>query len=293
LNKTFRKIPRPVTDPGKGSYWIVDYSQGEGNKRVRKRNKKPTKAQLARQAAEADKERQAGQSAGSAAGPSRHSRSGSDDSHSSRGSNFGGLDDSAIDPALSAQGHRVGMQRPTPRNRFRANPPYTSGSNEGSKSPDSRGVHMSTSSVSPGSLGGRQFSTLGDRSSVLAQNQPAFGRSSLVPAAPVVTPAAALSPFSMTINTSTSASPSDLTTVMPTTNTEAASSAGHGFSGYKDSNVSFLQGRTLQPPSRGGRAAASARASSLTFQPRSTSNSSGSEGQGEGRTSNATYLGPN
>lgn len=29
--------PRPVTDPGKGSYWSIDISTGEGNKRERKR----------------------------------------------------------------------------------------------------------------------------------------------------------------------------------------------------------------------------------------------------------------
>lgn len=44
-------MQRPITEPGKGSYWMIDLTQGEGNKRVRKRNKKPTKAQLAAQAA--------------------------------------------------------------------------------------------------------------------------------------------------------------------------------------------------------------------------------------------------
>lgn len=53
MNKCFRRIPKPVTEPGKGSFWVVDYSQGTGNKRERKRNKKPTKAQLRRQAEEA------------------------------------------------------------------------------------------------------------------------------------------------------------------------------------------------------------------------------------------------
>ncbi|PCH42524.1 hypothetical protein WOLCODRAFT_163856 [Wolfiporia cocos MD-104 SS10] len=48
LNKCFRKLPKPITEPGKGSFWVVDYSQGEGNKRQRKRNKRPTKAELAR-----------------------------------------------------------------------------------------------------------------------------------------------------------------------------------------------------------------------------------------------------
>ncbi|KAJ7266549.1 hypothetical protein C8J57DRAFT_1229120 [Mycena rebaudengoi] len=37
LNKVFRNIPRPVTEPGKGSYWGLDVSGGEGYKRPRKR----------------------------------------------------------------------------------------------------------------------------------------------------------------------------------------------------------------------------------------------------------------
>ena len=32
-----------MTDPGKGCYWVVDWSKGDGNKRVRKRNKRSKK----------------------------------------------------------------------------------------------------------------------------------------------------------------------------------------------------------------------------------------------------------
>lgn len=53
LNKCFRKVPRPIAEPGKGQFWVVDYSQGEGNKRERKRNKKKTKAER-----EAEQERE-------------------------------------------------------------------------------------------------------------------------------------------------------------------------------------------------------------------------------------------
>ncbi|KAJ6608156.1 hypothetical protein B0H10DRAFT_1680054, partial [Mycena sp. CBHHK59/15] len=37
LNKVFRTMQRPVTEPGKGSYWELDVSGGEGYKRARKR----------------------------------------------------------------------------------------------------------------------------------------------------------------------------------------------------------------------------------------------------------------
>ncbi|KZT29781.1 winged helix DNA-binding domain-containing protein, partial [Neolentinus lepideus HHB14362 ss-1] len=40
LNKVFRQVPRPITEPGKGKYWVVDLSEGTGNKRERKRNRK-------------------------------------------------------------------------------------------------------------------------------------------------------------------------------------------------------------------------------------------------------------
>ncbi|TDL25842.1 winged helix DNA-binding domain-containing protein, partial [Rickenella mellea] len=40
----FQKKSRPITEPGKGHYWYLDFTKGAGYKRQRKRNKKPTKA---------------------------------------------------------------------------------------------------------------------------------------------------------------------------------------------------------------------------------------------------------
>lgn len=53
----FRKMPRDITEPGKGSYWTVDFEAGSGNKRERKRNKRPTKAERERRAALASSSR--------------------------------------------------------------------------------------------------------------------------------------------------------------------------------------------------------------------------------------------
>lgn len=44
LNKVFRRLQKPITEPGKGSYWTVDFGAGEGNKRDRKRVKRGSKA---------------------------------------------------------------------------------------------------------------------------------------------------------------------------------------------------------------------------------------------------------
>ncbi|EJD06558.1 winged helix DNA-binding domain-containing protein, partial [Fomitiporia mediterranea MF3/22] len=44
LLAAFVREPKPVTEPGKGAYWRVDFSKGEGNKRVRKRNKPQKKS---------------------------------------------------------------------------------------------------------------------------------------------------------------------------------------------------------------------------------------------------------
>jgi hypothetical protein len=40
LNKIFRQVPRPITEVGKGQYWKLDFSDGVGNKRERKRRVK-------------------------------------------------------------------------------------------------------------------------------------------------------------------------------------------------------------------------------------------------------------
>lgn len=224
----------------------MDYSQGEGNKRVRKRNKKPTKAQLARQAAEEEQARQQGRPAGSSrAGPAQ-SDSDSEDSQESGAGGMGSFDDPAIDPALSGQGHRVGVQRNPPRSKSRGNPPYTNR------------VSSSESAGSPGALstGPHSFPTFGHGNMMenltIAQNQPAFGRPSFgstAAAAPISNP----SSFN---GVSNSPSPHGFTQ-NPTPDAGA-------FSGYTAAAASFIQGRTLPAP-LGGRAASGTREQNSEF----------------------------
>ena len=144
---------------------MVDYSQGEGNKRLRKRNKKPTKAQLARLASEAE-ERTRQQ--GAVAGPSNINRSDSEGSQASAHENT--IDDSMIDPVLTAQSvHRVGSQRSvrSTRSSTRLNSPY----------PSSVRVHSTASASPEPSSGAGYHSRLPSHGS---PGQPAFGQSSFI-----------------------------------------------------------------------------------------------------------------
>ncbi|RXW18765.1 hypothetical protein EST38_g7082 [Candolleomyces aberdarensis] len=43
LNQVFRNVHRPLTEPGKGNYWEIDHSKGEGYKRDRKRKSRKGK----------------------------------------------------------------------------------------------------------------------------------------------------------------------------------------------------------------------------------------------------------
>lgn len=45
LNRCFEKVARPITEPGKGSYWTVNLNGPEGTRRVRKRRSKKAKAE--------------------------------------------------------------------------------------------------------------------------------------------------------------------------------------------------------------------------------------------------------
>ena len=122
LNKVFVNIPRPITEPGKGSYWRLDLSQGEGYKRPRIRKSRAQQREAAQQ-----------QAAQEQAGDNRAARHGTGDVSPQTASSSGhsnmaaaSIDDANIDPQLRDQGHRVGEKRvrSTPR-RTDAISPYS------------------------------------------------------------------------------------------------------------------------------------------------------------------------
>lgn len=106
LNKVFKNVPRAITEPGKGSYWQLDCSGGEGYKRPRKRRSKSARAALEQcddddSSSEGDMQGttapQAGVPAGSNHPPNHSSPAASDDSY--------------IDPELRQGSHIVGEGR--------------------------------------------------------------------------------------------------------------------------------------------------------------------------------------
>ena len=171
LYKCFRRIQKPITEPGKGSYWIVDYSDGAGTKRPRKRNKRPTKAQLRAQAEAEAQELQA---------------QAQDDVESSPEEDEGfpspsQSQDMLIDPMLQEHGHQVGhgrTSRSATRMARRGNSPYS----QGVPTP-AQGRHVRQQVASaPAVMAHPTFS--GPRQLAGAFNQPSFGQTSLgLPAA--------------------------------------------------------------------------------------------------------------
>lgn len=119
LNKVFKHVPRAITEPGKGSYWQLDCSSGEGYKRPRKRRSKSARAALEQDddddsSSEDDMEGmnapQAGMPTGLGHTPHRPSPTASDDSY--------------IDPELRQGSHIVGEGRTRAASRRSATSPY-------------------------------------------------------------------------------------------------------------------------------------------------------------------------
>lgn len=164
LYKCFRRIQKPITEPGKGSYWVVDYSLGAGTKRPRKRNKRPTKAELR---ARAEAEAQGLQPPDEAESSQEEDEAFPSPSQPPQ--------DVPIDPMLQAQGHQVGQgrtSRPATRMARRANSPYMQGIQYPVQGRHTRqGVDTATIAAQPGGQGSRQLSA--------TFNQPSFGQPSL------------------------------------------------------------------------------------------------------------------
>ena len=98
LYKCFRRIAKPITEPGKGSYWVVDYTRGVGTKRPRKRRDKRSKNAQddAMQVDDSDKDAKEEEASEDEGFPSP--------AHSSQGI-----------PSDYGRSHQVGHSRPTAR----------------------------------------------------------------------------------------------------------------------------------------------------------------------------------
>jgi len=212
---------------------MVDYSQGEGNKRLRKRNKKPTKAQLARMALVA--EEQAHHQQGASAGPSNTNRSDSEGSQGSGPETI--INDSMIDPVLTAQsGHRVGTQRSvrSTRSSTRLNSPYLSGARV-------QGTASASPEPSSGVGGFPRLPSLG------SSGQPAFGQSSLIQQSSarssIIQPPSTT--FGQTANIQAHATSSSRESRVPSSSGLGAS----GFTQYQSHTQSFLPPSAQLPSS--------------------------------------------
>ena len=111
LNKVFQRASRPIAEPGKGSYWKLDVSGGEGYKRTRKR--RPRNKMMV---SEGDDGTSETDDRTSPMEPSQHTvPSQSSATH---------VEDAHIDPELRSGGHVVGGSRSRSAPRRVGNNPY-------------------------------------------------------------------------------------------------------------------------------------------------------------------------
>ena len=128
LNKIFRRVHKPITEPGKGGYWTVDSTAGEGNKRERKRKRAGKAQQAATANADQPSASQVAEDVSSDEERGIQSASvGMSHGHGQfPGSYFGGstYEEPTIDPALLNQGHFSGHDQTQSRSERLVPAPY-------------------------------------------------------------------------------------------------------------------------------------------------------------------------